>query len=180
MPDGGALVDRLRRFLKEVVLTDEAWRASLRYIVLGTLGLSALIVILLLLLYRPSSRDVAIQSAVAAVAAGGNDVAAAPADGARAANSTASERILAVGASGGAGGVPVAPSIFPGPPGADDYRVPPQPDPLARGWVLSRAPQAAWSAGEISKYWIDPAKIGVDNLRDRNDQTITALLSEVP
>lgn len=168
MPDFLSTVrDKLTRLFREAISSNDFFRASIRYIVMGALGVAAFIVLLLVLFYRPA-RSVAVSSSpgISRGTAAGPSVALAA--------EPAASAIM------GRGGVNGSAPVLSEPPAPEDYAVPPSTDPLARGWVLSREPEARWTPGEIDKLWIDPNQIGVDNLKVRNDKAVEKLLSEVP
>ena len=148
----------------------EAFSRMLRYIVIGTLGFSLFLVLVLVLFYRPAAAASTVPNPKALTApvsgTSGNSTL----------RATASSDSTAPGSPGGTILNWISTPIDP-----DSYLVP-----ELRGfgtgvqWRLSRLPRDKWSEKDVSRFWIDPRMLVVEHLSKRNAETIDNLLASVP
>ncbi len=151
----------LRPRIREFLSSSEGFTRGLKVIVIGTLSLAFLIVVLLLVFYRPAGRAAAPGTGRASIAA----------DMSSAAKS----------AGGSPGGTVLSWITTPIQP--TDYLVPrTDREALNSGlsWRLSRTPKESWGQKEISRFWIDPTQLVIEHLSKRNDGLIDGLLKDAP
>jgi len=148
----------------------DAFVRMLRYIVIGTLGFSLFLVLVLVLFYRP---------AAATSAAPNPKTLAAPVSGTSGNSTLRATATSDSTASGSPGGTIL--NWISTPIDPDSYLAP-----EVRGfgtgvqWRLSRLPRDKWSEKDVSRFWIDPRMLVVEHLAKRNAETIDNLLASVP
>jgi len=130
-------------------------------IAIGTLSIAVLIVVMLLIFYRPSGRSAGPAASRRAIAA---------------------DMSAAVKPSGGSPGGTVL-SWITTPIQPTDYLVPRTDEAALQdglAWRLSRTPQESWSVKEIARFWIDPRQLVIEHLSKRNDELIDGILKDAP
>jgi len=46
-------------------------------------------------------------------------------------------------------------------------------------WALARPPRDSWSPGEIRRFWVDPARAGLEKLEKDNDELVRTFFLSV-
>ena len=47
-------------------------------------------------------------------------------------------------------------------------------------WYFSREPLKKWSENQVDLFWIDPAEIGIDLMKEESDRIIREFVAELP
>ncbi len=169
------LLDGVRQKAKELLESPDGFARGLRVVVAGTLAIAFLIVIMLLIFYRPTSPSA---QSMGASAAGSGTSSAGPISPEVAPSGAAGRSTALAGSPGGTVLSWISSPIEP-----SDFLVPRSDREALEGgvtWRLSRLPHKTWSQKEINRFWIDPTALVVEHLSKRNGDLIDEVFRGVP
>jgi len=60
-----------------------------------------------------------------------------------------------------------------------DFILPSTGEETEESWAQARPPRDSWSAGEIRRFWVDPARAGLEKLEKDNDELVRTFFLSV-